>query len=205
MLIFSLIYHGLVIACNASPVRYQLQDRNNLPSAIVFATDDDIIPDVNLDSAQPVLGIIENFVSDIEDQDQTETFINLEDLNSQIDDCIDCLGDGHLLGRSVDGIGDGNLLKRSIGDKGRSVDGLGGGNLLGRSVDGLGGGNLLGRSIDGLGGGNFLSRSIDGLGGGNLLGRSLDGLGGGYLLKRSSSSLRQENLDGLGGGNLLKR
>ena len=52
MLIFSLIYHGLVIACNASPVRYQLQDRNNLPSAIVFATDDDIIPDVNLDSGR---------------------------------------------------------------------------------------------------------------------------------------------------------
>ena len=188
MFIFSLIYLGLVIACNASPVRYQLLDENNLPNAIVFATDD-IISDVEIDSSEPVLRIIETFVNDDNDEEPKEN------LNSEPGNTLD--GDSNLLQRSVDGIG-GNLWSRS-------VDGLGGGNLLGRSVEVLGDGNLLRRSVDGLGGGNLLGRSIDGLGGGNLLGRSIDGLGEVYLLKRSMNSLREENLDGLGGGNLLKR
>ena len=188
MFIFSLIYLGLVIACNASPVRYQLLDENNLPNAIVFATDD-IISDVEIDSSEPVLRIIETFVNDDNDEEPKEN------LNSEPGNTLD--GDSNLLQRSVDGIG-GNLWSRS-------VDGLGGGNLLGRSVEVLGDGNLLRRSVDGLGGGNLLGRSLDGLGGGYLLGRSIDGLGEGYLLKRSMNSLREENLDGLGGGNLLKR
>ena len=189
MFIFSLIYLGLVIACNASPVRYQLLDENNLPNAIVFATDD-IISDVEIDSSEPVLRIIETFVNDDNDEEPKEN------LNSEPGNTLD--GDSNLLQRSVVGIGGGNLWSRS-------VDGLGGGNLLGRSVEVLGDGNLLRRSVDGLGGGNLLGRSIDGLGGGNLLGISIDGLGEGYLLKRSMNSLREENLDGLGGGNLLKR
>ena len=176
MFIFSLIYLGLVIACNASPVRYQLLDENNLPNAIVFATDD-IISDVEIDTSEPVLRIIETFVNDDNDEEQKEN------LYSEPENILD---------------GDSNLLQRS-------VDGIGGGNLWSRSVDGLGGGNLLGRSVDVLGDGNLLRRSVDGLGGGNLLGRSIDGLGEGYLLKRSMNSLREENLDGLGGGNLLKR